>query len=89
LNTREIKLLTGAKSRLEGINLLYEQLGQKQWFRAGKAFELAGFDDKKNLVHFTSTWALDGGGVGHTRIGLPLESSLQSNGDLAQACVIL
>lgn len=89
LSAAKIKTLTGCKTRTLGESALYARLEKQTWFRGDRGYRPAGFDRRKDLVHFTSTWAAQGGGAGHSRLGLPLKLALECNGDLAQASVIL
>ena len=88
LSAAEIKEMTGCKTRALGESALYARLEAQNWFRGDRVYRTAGFDRRRDLVHFTATWALEGGGVGHSRVGLPLKLALESNGNLAQASTL-
>lgn len=88
LSAAEAKQMTGCKTRALGETALYARLEAQSWFRGDRVYRTAGFDRRRNLVHFTSTWAGEGGGVGHSRVGLPLKLALECRGDLAQASVL-
>ncbi|KFC72702.1 hypothetical protein [Massilia sp. LC238] len=88
LSASKIKEMTGCKTRALGESALYSRLETQHWFRGDRVYRPAGFDRRKNLVHFTSTWAVEGGGVGHSRVGMPLKLALECAGDLAQAVVL-
>ncbi len=88
MNASEIKRLSGAKSKAAGASILYAQLEQKTWERNGRTYSLAGYDQRKDLVHFTATWSIEGG-VGHRRVGIALADALGSiTGDLSAAIVL-
>ena len=78
MNAKEIKALTGASTRFQGEEKLYKQLVARKWFWAGHEANCAGFDRRKELVHFTATWAVEPGAVGHRRVGLPLKAALNN-----------
>lgn len=88
LSAAEIKQMTGCKTGALGESALYSRPEAKTWFRGERAYRAAGFDRRKNLVHFTATWAVEGGGAGHSRLGMPLKHALECAGDLAQAIVL-
>lgn len=96
LTAKEIKALTGAKTKAQGINLLYQGVCTKfaTWKRfccgADREYFPAGYDSKRDLVHFTSWWRTPDGSAGHSRIGLPLKDALASQtGDLSNAVILL
>jgi hypothetical protein len=89
LSAAEIKKMTGAVTRAHGETVLYQRLEGQEWFRGDRVYRTAGFDRRKSLVHFTATWSAEGGGVGHSRLGMPLKLALDCGGDLAQATVLL
>lgn len=96
LTAKEVKDLTGAKLKVQGINILYQQICTKftAWKRfccgADREYTPVGYDRKRDLVHFTSWWPGPDGSVGHSHVGLPLKDALESNnGDLSQAVVLL
>lgn len=76
MTAKEIKELTGADTRIQGETILYKQLEVRPWFYGGRAAECAGYDRRKDLVHFTVTWSAGPGVAGHRRIGLPLKEAL-------------
>lgn len=85
---KELKQITGKPTRAEGETFLYNELGQRAWRFGARSYNVAGYDRCRDLVHFTATWAAEGGGVGHSRLGLSLRSAVEGNGDLAQAIVL-
>lgn len=85
---QEIKELTGKRTRAEGESAFYATLVQRQWRCGERAYRVAGYDRRKDLVHFTATWVVAGDGVGHSRLGLPLRLAAEGNGDLAAAKVL-
>lgn len=87
-DAKEIKTLTGKRTRAEGETALYQSLEQRQWRYGDRAYGLAGYDRRRDIVHFTSTWAAPGGGAGHSRLGLPLRAAIESDGNLAGASVL-
>lgn len=76
MTAKELKLLTGAKTKQQAINILYARLERRTWSRNGITVSLAGYDMKKDKVHFTETRSLDGGGIFHTRHYLTLEEAI-------------
>jgi hypothetical protein len=88
LSASVIKKMTGCKTRALGESALYTRLEAQSWFRGHRVYHIAGFDRSKGLVHFTATWPVEGCGVGHSRIGMPLKLALECGGDLAQAIVL-
>lgn len=87
MSAAEIKSMTGCATRAQGENALYARLEAQTWFRGDRVYNTAGFDRRKGLVHFTAWWAAEGG-VGHSRLGMPLKLALECRGDLAQATVL-
>lgn len=88
LSAAEIKHMTGCKTRALGETALYARLEAQSWFRGDRVYRTAGFDRRKDLVHFTASWAVAGGGVGHSRLCMPMKLALECGGDLAQAIVL-
>lgn len=88
MSAAEIKTMTGCATRALGENVLYARVETQTWFRGQRSYQTAGFDRRKGLVHFTSWWAAEGGGVGHSRLAMPLKLALECQGDLAQAIVL-
>ena len=88
LTASQIKEMTGCKTRSLGESALYSRLETMNWFRGDRLYRIAGFDRRKDLVHFTATWSAEGGGVGHSRVGISLKLALECDGDLAQAVVL-
>jgi hypothetical protein len=87
MSAAEIKAITGCATRALGENALYARLEQQIWRHGDRVYRTAGFDRRKGLVHFTSTWAIEGG-AGHSRLGLSLKLALECQGDLAHAIVL-
>ena len=88
LSAAQIKQMTGCRTRALGESALYSRLEAQSWFLGDRMYRTAGFDRRKDLVHFTATWAVDGGGVGHSRVGLPMKLALECCGDMAHASVL-
>ena len=84
----ELKKLTGKATRATAESALYAALESRQWHRGGQQYQVAGYDRRKDLVHFTATWARDGGGAFHRRVGVPLRLAVEGNGDLEGAVVL-
>lgn len=63
-------------------------LGDHAWQLGERQCQLASYDRAKDVVHFTATWAAEGGGIGHSRLGLPLRATVERRGDLVQADVL-
>jgi hypothetical protein len=84
----EIRKLTGKPTRAAAETALYASLEGRQWKRGERVYGLSGYDRRKGLVHFTATWPVEGGGVGHSRVGLALRLAVEGNGDLAQASIL-
>ena len=84
----EIKALTGKKTRMEAETALYATLDSREWHRDGRVYRPAGYARSRDLVHFTATWAVEGGGVGHSRVGIPLRLAVEGNGDLTAAQIL-
>ena len=87
LSAAEIKQLTGCATRVQGENALYARLEAQTWFKGERSYCTAGFDRRKDLIHFTATWAVEGGAA-HSRLGLPLKLALECGGDLTQATTL-
>ena len=88
MKAKEIKDLTGAKYKAAGVAILCKQIEAKPWLRNGRAYCFAGYDQRKDLVHFTCTWAVPGG-AGHSRVGISLRDAMNSTtGDLTCATVL-
>jgi hypothetical protein len=88
LSAAEIKTMTGSTTRAQGETVLYQRLEEQNWFCGDRVYRTAGFDRRKNLVHFSATWPVEGGGVGHSRLGMPLKLALECDGDLARATIL-
>jgi len=88
LSAEQIKQMTGCRTRALGESALYARLEAQNWFRGDRVYRAAGLDRRKDLVHFTATWAVEGGGVGHSRVGLPMKLALECGGDLADASIL-
>lgn len=89
LSAKKIRARTGCKTRAVGESALYTRLEGQSWFRGDRIYRIAGVDRRNDLVHFTATWAVESGGVGHSRLGLPLKLALECRGDLAQSSELL
>ena len=87
-SARELKALTGQPNRAQGENAVYKSLCEYAWRSGGRQCQLAGYDRTKDVVHFTATWAAEGGGIGHIRLGLPLRAAVEARGDLTQTVVL-
>lgn len=88
LSAAEIKKMTGCATRAHGETALYTSLEAKSWHRGNRAYKTAGYDRARDLVHFTATWSVEDGGVGHSRLALSLHAALECDGDLAPATVL-
>ena len=88
LSAVEIKKMTGCATRALGETALYSRLEAQNWFRDNRVYQTAGFDRRNDRVHFTATWSVDGGGIGHSRLDMPMKLALECGGDLAQASVL-
>lgn len=88
LSAAEIKKMTGCATRSLGETALYSRLEAQNWFRGDRVYRTAGFDRRNDRVHFTATWSVEGGGVGHSRLGMPMKLAIACDGDLAQASVL-
>lgn len=85
----EIKALTGARRRAVGEDILYRQLAARTWMLNGHAAHCAGYDRRKDLVHFCATWGEAPGVVGHRRVGLSLGEALSNETGILDAATIL
>lgn len=86
MEAKEIKRLTGAKTKTLGINILYAGFEKRSWHRNGREYHVAGYDCRKDFLHFTACWSLEGGGAGWSRVLLPLKDViLNADGDLSNA----
>lgn len=88
LTAAQIKSMTGCATRALGESALYAKIEAGAWHRGERQYRPAGLDRRKGLVHFTATWAAEGGGVGHSRLGMPLKLALECQGNLADATVL-
>lgn len=85
----EVKQLTEATTKAQGLSVLYAALEKRQWQRNGRTYGLAGFDRSKDLVHFTATWSDGRNGVGHSRVALSMQSAVENDtGDLSSAIIL-
>ena len=89
MRASEAKKLTGAKTAKDAVRILYEKLSaQENWHLGDRPFSIAGYDSRKDLVHFTATWSVPGG-AGHRRLGMPLlDDANSSNGDFKNAPIL-
>lgn len=87
-DAKEIKTLTGKRTRAEGESALYASLEKRQWRCGERVYGLAGYDRRRDVVHFTATWPAPGGGACHSRLGLPLRAAIESDGSLTGASVL-
>jgi len=89
ISAKEVKTLTGAKYKMQGETILYNRLEGRSWQFGGRVYELAGYDRGKDLVHFTTTWSVSPGTVGHKRIGIPLLVALAlESGDIKDPTIL-
>lgn len=86
---KDIKALTGAKLLWQGVQILCKQIEQKtHWNRDGQTYRFAGYERRKDRVHFTATWG-EPQGVRHSRVAIPLKEAVESkDGDLSRAFVL-
>ena len=85
----EVKKITGAKTKSEALRLLYKGLEGRQWQGNGRAYGLAGYDPKKDRVHFTATWSAGPNTAGHSRVELSMQAAVENaTGDLSDAVIL-
>lgn len=89
MDARTIKTLTGAPNKAQGIAILCKQIEQKIWMWNAREYQFAGYDRRKDLVHFTSTWSAPEGGFGHSRVGLPMQAALSNKTGQLQDAIVL
>lgn len=89
MHANEVKALTGAKLLWEGVNILCEQIEQKtHWNRDGQSYSFAGYEHRKDRVHFTATWAAPQG-VRHSRVAISMKEAIESkDGNLVKALIL-
>lgn len=88
MRATQVKALTGAKYKAQGIAILCKRIEAVTWSRNGREYRFAGYDNKKDLVHFTCTWSVPGG-AGHSRVAISMEEALKPTaGDLTGALVL-
>lgn len=89
MNAKQIKAVTGAATKWAGISMLVAKFECQTWTRNGRDYCVSGYDARKDLLHFTATWSLEGGGVGHSRVAIPLAQAVDDHtGDLSSAAVL-
>lgn len=90
MHAKDIKALTGAKVLWQGVQILCEQIEQKtHWHREGQTYRFAGYQRRKDQVHFTATWIAPRG-VRHTRVAISMKEAIESkDANLAHATVLL
>lgn len=76
MDAKEMKLLTGAKTKLAAIGILYARLEKRNWSYAGIPARIAGYDYKKNLVHFTQTESAGENSCWHRRVYFSMADAL-------------
>ncbi len=89
MHAKEVKALTGAKLLWEGVNILCEQIKQKtHWNRDGRSYIFAGYEHRKDRVHFTATWSVPGGAA-HRRVAISMKEAVESkDGNLERALIL-
>lgn len=88
MKATEIKALSGKKNLIAGIDVLCKRIEAKEWKREGRVYRFAGYDRRKDTVHFTCTWSVPGGAA-HRRVGITMHQALDStDGDLGRAWVL-
>lgn len=89
MNAKEIKARTGAKTKAEGISILYATLENRPWQLNGQEALLCGYDSRRDRVHFSTSWSVEPGVAGYRRVVLSLEAALMNvTGDLSNATVV-
>lgn len=89
LTAKDIKAMTGAENRWQGESMLYQQLEARQWRLGDRESQVAGYDRRKDLVHFTATWSAGAGCAGHRRVGVPLKVALANQSGVLDQYVVL
>lgn len=89
MHAKEVKALTGAKLLWQGVQILCHQIKQKShWNRDGQTYRYAGYEHRKDRVHFTATWCAPRG-VRHCRVAISMKEALESkDGSLARALIL-
>lgn len=89
MHAKEIKALTGAPTLWQGVAILCAQIEQKtHWTRDGQTYRYAGYEHRKDRVHFTATWETPRG-VRHCRVAISMKEAIDSKeGNLTQATVL-
>jgi hypothetical protein len=88
MSASEARQATGAKTLREAVDVLYRQLEARDWTYQGRQARTAGYDRRRDLVHFTCTWSVPGG-AGHRRLGLSLRRAIdQVDGVLDHASTL-
>ena len=89
MHAKEIKALTGATALWQGVNILCQQIEEKtHWNRNGQTYRFAGYEHRKDRVHFTATWSAPQG-VRHSRVAISMKDAIESkDGSLANAFVL-
>lgn len=88
MDAKTIKALSGATNKLAGISVLCSRIEARTWTFNGRAYRFAGYDNRKDLVHFTATWSIEGG-CGHSRVGVPMQLTLDNqNGELNNVVIL-
>jgi len=76
MNTNEMKKLTGAKYKMQAISILCERIERRNWKYNGDSASYAGYDFRKDLVHFCITKSVSPGTVSHRRIGVSMDDAI-------------
>ena len=89
MKATHLKALTGAKTRAVGENILCRQFEDRKWVYRGHVARWAGFERRKDRVHFTATWSAGEGGVGHRRVALSLAAAFNNQTGVLDNALVL
>lgn len=89
MKAQQLKILTGAKTRVEGENILFRQFEARKWVYRGHEARCAGFERRKDRVHFTATWSAGPGVAGHRRVALSLSEAFNNQTGVLDNAIVL
>ena len=89
MKAQQLKAMTGAKTRGIGENILFRQFEARNWVYLGHEARCAGFERRKDRVHFTATWSAGDGSVGHRRVALSLAAAFNNQTGVLDNAIIL
>lgn len=89
MKAQQIKALTGAKTRAAGENILFRQFEARKWVYRGHEARWAGFERRKDRVHFTATWSAGEGVAGHRRVALSLAAAYNNQTGVLDNALVL